>query len=310
MIDITVIIAVYNETIKDLKRSINSILNQTYKNFEIIIVLDNPDRADLVDFLEKNYSNNNQLKFVFNEKNMGQCLARNRAISMSENEFIMIMDADDYSVNYRMKMQIDFMVEHKLDLCFSNFSIVDESFEVTRYSSFVNNDIYDQKKMKNILADHSISIGPTFMFKKSSFNNIGKYRDMNVEDYDLSTRMLVDGYRVGYISNPLLKKNLRKSSISYGSLYNQYVIMKEISKSVKKSSFREYVSIDNLNSALNNISDSQRKAFERYSNSRYDLNDKRSIKNMFRVFYHIFTSLTVVRYITWSIKNRIINSIL
>ncbi|MCT6808766.1 MAG: glycosyltransferase [Staphylococcus epidermidis] len=298
--------AVYNEEIEEINESIKSVLEQNYKNIEFIIIDDNPQREDIIDFLNRMVSYDDRVRVIFNEYNKGQSESRNVAIKQSTSDYIAIMDADDISVSTRISKQIKFMKKHNLDLSFSNFSIIDNHFNVTRSGTFGNKDIYSQMKIKKILSSHSISLGPTFMIKKSSFEKTGGYRQMNVEDYDLSTRMIVKGFRLGYISESLLKKKLRTNSISYKSLYTQYVITKKIAETFRKSHYKKCIEDNVIKNIPSNIDHKDIENFQNYKNSRYSFNDKKDFLNLFKLILSIFTSVVVIKFIIWSIKNRIV----
>ena len=77
---ISVIMSVYKESKDQLKASIDSILNQTYRDFEFIIILDNPGEAWRKNFIES--YDDNRIKFFINEKNIGLTRSLNRALEI------------------------------------------------------------------------------------------------------------------------------------------------------------------------------------------------------------------------------------
>ena len=76
------IIIPYFKKKKYIADTINSILNQTYKNFEIIIVYDDPEKKDL-EYIKKLISTDNRVKLIVNEKNLGAGISRNIGIDIS-----------------------------------------------------------------------------------------------------------------------------------------------------------------------------------------------------------------------------------
>lgn len=106
---VSIIVPVYNVE-KYLKRSINSILNQTYENIEIILVDDGSkdSSSDICDIFSDKYSN---IK-VIHQKNAGLSAARNAGIKVAQGEWIALVDSDDY-------ISKDFIIE-MLDLCDKN----------------------------------------------------------------------------------------------------------------------------------------------------------------------------------------------
>ena len=72
---------------KYIKKTINSVLNQTYKNFEIIIIYDDEDKTDLI-YLRKNFEKNKKIKIIENKSNIGAGLSRNNGIKNSKAKYI------------------------------------------------------------------------------------------------------------------------------------------------------------------------------------------------------------------------------
>lgn len=110
----SVVMPVYNSE-KHLRAAIDSVLNQTFKNFEFII-LDDASTDNSVDIV-KSYTDP-RIKLVINEKNQGISYSLNRGIELSESEYIIRMDSDDICLPKRFTKQITFMDSHpKVGVC-------------------------------------------------------------------------------------------------------------------------------------------------------------------------------------------------
>lgn len=107
---VSVIMAAYNCS-QFVDESINSIMNQTYSNIELIIVDDNSTDNTRV-ILEKWKKTYPQINLIFNSKNTGPANARNIAIRMASGKYLAIMDADDISMPERIEKQVNFMEEN------------------------------------------------------------------------------------------------------------------------------------------------------------------------------------------------------
>lgn len=128
---ISVIIATYNR--QDLlPKSLDSILAQTYRNFEIIIVDDaSPDdtRSVVADY-QKHYDN---IRYFRLETNQGPGAARNHGIQHAKGNYIAIMDDDDVCVQERLEIQLQFMLDNPdVDLCFGLVEWIDKHGEILR----------------------------------------------------------------------------------------------------------------------------------------------------------------------------------
>src|SRR5690625_237459 len=120
---LSLIIPVYN--VKEyLKECINSVLNQTYKNIEIIVINDGSTDKSL-EILER-YSLENKNITVISQKNLGQSVARNRGVQQATGKYIYFLDADDYILPEALEHLVEKMEENELDLCrFSAESFLD-----------------------------------------------------------------------------------------------------------------------------------------------------------------------------------------
>lgn len=125
---VSVVMSVYKEPIEWLCQSINSILGQTYSDFEFIIICDNPNYEEGIALL-KNYANkDSRIKILFNEINIGLTKSLNRGLDIAQGDYIARMDADDIAFPYRLQKQIDFMTQHPLCVASGGFAkIIDEN---------------------------------------------------------------------------------------------------------------------------------------------------------------------------------------
>ena len=111
----SIIIALYKETPNQIKTSINSIINQTYKNFEIILIIDNPDfihKDLLLNLLKKN----DRVKIIYNNKNLGLTKSLNIGIRNSIGKYIVRQDGDDFSLEDRLKKAYQILIKNKIQI--------------------------------------------------------------------------------------------------------------------------------------------------------------------------------------------------
>ena len=177
---ISVIMSVYNAE-KYLKEAIESILNQTYQDFEFIIVNDcskDSSWAILQDY-EKSHK---CIRLIDNTENLGLTKNLNRALAISKGKYIARMDADDISELNRFERQIAFFNNDKTVDILGTFSHdVDEHGGIIRprKAPIAHHDI-----MK-MLPKFSPIAHPTVMFKKSSLEKIGFYNPKYRTSQDL-----------------------------------------------------------------------------------------------------------------------------
>ena len=214
-IRVSVVMGVYNEKLEWLKECVDSVLNQTYKGFEFVIVLDNPSNTILKKYLVDLEKKDNRIKLLINKKNIGIIDSANRGIEFASGEYIARMDADDICTNNRLQEQLEFLDDNpKIHLVGSKMIFIDEN----------GNKLYEDKyKLKdfNQIREHikycSALSQPTFMFRKKTIVEIGGYRNAYcAEDYDLCMRLVERGYEITNIQKVLVYYRVRANGISVG----------------------------------------------------------------------------------------------
>ena len=127
---ITIIIPFYKKK-KYIKQTIDSIANQTYQNFEVILIYDDVDRSDLP-YVKKILKIIKKKKIIINEKNVGAGYSRNIGIQMAKGEYISFIDADDIWKKNKLKQQLFFMQKNMIKFSFTSYNIFTENNLVIR----------------------------------------------------------------------------------------------------------------------------------------------------------------------------------
>ena len=123
------IIIPYYKKKKFINRTLNSVLKQTYQNFEIIIVYDDEDKSEL-GYVKNFQKLDKRIKIIINKKNYGAGISRNIGINKSKGSFICLIDADDFWKKNKLKTQIRFMLENKYLISHTSYEIVDSKDKV------------------------------------------------------------------------------------------------------------------------------------------------------------------------------------
>lgn len=210
---ISVITAVFNDE-KFIKQSVESILNQTHRDFEYVIVDDGSTDNTL--YILKEIAQKDERVILVTQKNTGAATARNLAISIAKGLYIAIQDSDDISSPDRLKTQLEQLLKSRTDLisC-SGFKVIDTDDKVIA----INNKIYKNIN-KNILNGSFCAAHPTIMLRKELVVKAGLYNPFynKTEDYDLIFRLLENGARFEKINECLCNYRLRENS--EGSMNN------------------------------------------------------------------------------------------
>lgn len=211
---ISVILPVYNGE-KFLRESIESILNQTYENFEFIIINDGSTDGSLKIINE--YASKDPRIKVISRENKGLVDSLNEGIDLAKGKYIARMDADDISLPERLELQLNHMEENPEITILGTYIEVfgDESNEVESVNKWFNDKISSDNISLKISRGCPIA-HPTVMMK-TKFAKLEKYSSYcpAIEDYELWIRTITKGYTITNIDKTLLKYRVHSKSKSY-----------------------------------------------------------------------------------------------
>ena len=187
MYKLSVISGAYNAASHpEFKKSIESVLNQSFSDFEFIIC-DDGSTDNTLDLLLEYEKRDDRVKILTNEKNLGLAKTLNRCIEISTGEYIARHDLDDYSTQDRFKKQIDYLESHK------NVGILG-----TGILLFDENGVWGEELMPRVVKNEDFLFNNPYkhgsvMFRRSELLRAGGYRvereTLRNEDYDLFMRM-------------------------------------------------------------------------------------------------------------------------
>ncbi|HZG84980.1 glycosyltransferase [Paenibacillus sp.] len=248
---ISVIMSVYNEKESELKLAIESILNQTFKMFEFIIILDNPTNKSVLRLLKHYSMYDKRINVLVNKKNLGLANSLNKGIKIAKGKYIARMDADDISVLNRLEKQFNFLEDNKnYDVVATDRLDINESGELIDTSYLVVNSFDD---IKSILPFGSVITHPSVLMRKSFILSMNGYRNFKAaQDYDLWLRLITSGYKVKVLPDKLIYYRIRNSGISLSNPYKRYLYSKYARKLYlqRRKSGQDDYSEDNLSEFL------------------------------------------------------------
>jgi len=184
---ITVILPVFNGE-KYLVEAIESILNQTYENFEFIIINDGSKDGTL-EIIEK-YKKQDSRILLISRENRGLVESLNEGLGLAKGKYIARMDADDISERSRFENQLEIMENNKLDVVGSHFIVIDDD-GVKQQAVFmpIKEELISLQFLDTVPVAHpSVMINREFLLKHKL-----SYKDISTEDYYLWSEM----YRLG-----------------------------------------------------------------------------------------------------------------
>ena len=232
----------YNEKRRFLIESIESILNQTFKDFEFIIVLDNPQNEEIRQCVYEYASADQRIRVIENEENIGLTKSLNKAIAVARGKYMSRMDADDIMMAVCLEQEIRIIEEDNLDLIGTSKKNIDENGRVL--GIYVND--FSPEQVKRLLPyDNSIN-HPTVLVRMDIVRKLKGYRAIrSCEDYDLWLRMLCHGCRMRILPHILLLYRIRTEGICASNAYQLFCSRRFVMASYKKGK-RNLSALDNI----------------------------------------------------------------
>ncbi len=304
--EISVLMSVYNETEEEIIKSISSILNQSFTDFELIIVIDNPELSFvenlIVSFQDK------RIICLKNERNIGLALSMNKASEIAKGKYIARMDADDISDLNRLKKEYEYLESHPdIGLLCSNYHYIDEddNYVDFKYQKISFNNYY--KLLPHINVIHH----PTVMMRKEIFDAVGGYRNFPcTQDYDLWLRLYFENVKFARLEDDLLAYRIRENSTWKSNGMRQQVIyfyIKELYKERKKTGNDSY-SIENLRLYLTNngVTEQGIESYQKGKNLILESKENLRNKKIFRCIKNFYSGMRKNKFLRKEIKNKLI----
>lgn len=216
MCKISVLMSIYDEPVRYIDVAVKSILRQSFADFEFIIVVDNPSRMEIIEYLTTLQLVDKRIRVIVNNCNMGLALSLNKAIAISKGKYLARIDADDSAYSNRLESQVKLMENEHLDLVSSSAYLIDS--EGIRIGEIVAE--YDCSQVIELLPIQNIIIHPSVMIRADIvIKNKGYNPYPCSQDYDLWLRLLHDGARIKVSGERLIEFRQHEESVSNRKRY-------------------------------------------------------------------------------------------
>lgn len=199
---ISVIIPTYNRG-DTIIRSINSVLNQTYSNIEIIVIDDNSN-DNTNEIIQQ--IGDKRLKYIRLSENRGACYARNYGLEVAKGEYIAFQDSDDEWLPNKLEKQLSYLINNDIDVVSCRMKVIDrnKSTIFPQNNKLNKEDIY----LENYISTQTI-LGKKKCFIEEKFDT----ELPRFQDWDLAIR-LINKYRVSIMDEILVNVYIQENSIS------------------------------------------------------------------------------------------------
>ena len=227
---ITVGVPMYNSE-KYIERCINSIINQTYQNIEIIIVNDGStdDSMSIANTLNENYTGNKKIK-IFSKNNEGLSKTRNYIIKKSTCEFIYFIDSDDWLENDAIEKLVELQCKYNCDIVKMNYSYdynENKSVKSKLYSKYKNKLIKIKQDENNITKDiiygNIVSYTWTMLIRKNIITTNFLFEDCHQEDKIFFIKILSNIETIFFYSKNLYHYYINENGIMHKHTFEYYL---------------------------------------------------------------------------------------
>lgn len=196
---VSIICLCYNHA-KFIEEALHSVFNQTYKNWELIIINDasTDTSKEIIDKIVKNNSFKDiNIQAIHLEKNQGNCAAFNQGFKISKGKYIIDLAADDKFEVDKLEKQVKILQESdkQTGICFTNATLINE--EIDEENNKIGNYYFDWYKkypkdgliFKELVRAGGMICSPTMLIKREVLEELGGYDEsLSYEDYDFWVR--------------------------------------------------------------------------------------------------------------------------
>lgn len=201
------VIIPYYKKLTFIKKTLNSVLQQSYQNFEILLIYDDDDKNDLQK-IKKEIVKSKKIKIYVNKKNVGAGKSRNKGIRYSSGYYISFLDADDVWKKNKLSSQIRFMEKNNIDFTHTNYFIINKHNKILGR-------IKTRKLLnyKNLLNSCDIGLS-TVILKKKILKNLRFNNFKTKEDFSLWLKIVKKGIKIIGINKELSYWRTTPNSLS------------------------------------------------------------------------------------------------
>lgn len=245
--NVSIVMPSYNSA-KFIEKSIDSVLNQTYKNWELLVIDDcSPDNS--LELVKKYTQIDSRIRLITNEKNMGVAESRNRGLAEAKFSYVAFLDSDDVWDQNKLQIQVDFMIENKAAISFTQYYRINELDEKIGEV----NKIPEQVHYFDLLKGNSIAMSTSMIdariVEKIRFEKIGH------EDYYFWLKSLKNGYLAKGINKKLVYYRVHSTSLSSNKLkavtYTWHIYRKCLNLNLFESAY--YFFIHEFNAVIKRL---------------------------------------------------------
>lgn len=236
--EVEILLTTYNTEIEYLKQQIESILNQTYRNFKLLISDDASTKEEIKPILEAYQKQDNRVTLYLQEKNLGYNKNFEFLLKQAKAKYIMFADHDDIWYPQKVEKSVEKIEKEKVDLVYCNANQINEKGEIIQQNYFTYKNVPLINGKDKLAISRCIGIGCSQIITKAVKNKMIPFTDKVIAHDWLASFIANEGKGIAYIEEPLfgyrlhntnvfggrsLSQNLAKWKEENGSTYQSYL---------------------------------------------------------------------------------------
>ena len=223
---VSIVMSFHKEPLQWIRFAVESMLGQTFRDFEFIIVCDNPEHTEGIAYIREH--EDKRIRLMINDRNLGPTKSFNIAIAASVGQYIARMDADDISLPERLEKQVGYMDAHpETSVCATDVHVIDENGRIKRRNR------YRRKHDQSLLLISNSIAHPSVMFRRRLLelrNPIYNEDFIYTQDYELWLFLYLKGHRFHTLDQALLLYRKSRKQISNAREHKQTSLFKKAHK--------------------------------------------------------------------------------
>lgn len=235
---VDILLTTYNTNLEYLKKQIDSILNQTYKNINLIISDDDSTNKEVQKILKEYESKDLRIILYIQEKNLGYNKNFEYLLKQSKADYIMFSDHDDVWYPEKVEKSLKVLKEKNVDMVYCNCHQINENGEIIKENYFKYKNVPLINKYSKLALSRCVGIGCSQIITKDVINRMIPFTDQVIAHDWLASFISNELKGMAYIEEPLfgyrlhnsnvfggrsLAQNLDRWKSEYGKSYNSYL---------------------------------------------------------------------------------------
>ena len=225
---VSIVMSFYSEPLQWIRFAVESVLGQTFRDFELIVVCDNPENTDGLAYIRS--LQDSRIRLIVNPENLGPTKSFNIAIAASSGEYIARMDADDICLPERLEMQVAYLDSNpEVSVCSTDTHAIDKDGKIIRRRR------YRRKRNIELMFISNCIPHPSVMFRRSLLelrNPIYNEEYIYTQDYELWQFLLLKGCRFHMLDKVLLLYRKTRKQISSAKKAKQTELLRMAHRSL------------------------------------------------------------------------------